>query len=153
MLPWWPVRCFVSVVAQGRWCVPHCPVGAACPAFLCLTFTEVMWQLFAPLPKACFDPSFFPAPPPSPFPVEVSAFCHLWCFPRGGTAIQIICLSPGRGCGIPTAALVPLGSCSNAAWVSPRATRSLCRFCAFLVCFVTSLFPHSPHSLKILYFS
>lgn len=63
MLPWWPVRCFVSVVAQGRWCVPHCPVGAACPAFLCLTFTEVMWQLFAPLPKACFDPSFFPAPP------------------------------------------------------------------------------------------
>ena len=74
MLPWWPVRCFVSVVAQGRWCVPHCPVGAACPAFLCLTFTEVMWQLFAPLPKACFDPSFFPAPL---FPIPSRGFCLL----------------------------------------------------------------------------
>lgn len=143
LLPRWPVRFFVSVVAQGRWCVTHCPVGAACPAFLCLTFTEVMWQLLAPLPKARFDPFFFPA---SPFPVEVSAFCHLWCFPRGGTAIQILCLSPNQGCGFPTAALVPLGSCSDATWVRPRATSSLCRFCVFFV-FHISFLTH-PIALK-----
>jgi len=59
-------RAAPRAVTVRRWPVPGCPVGAACPAFLGMTFSRETWQLLAPIPQGCFDPSFPPAFPLQP---------------------------------------------------------------------------------------
>lgn len=63
------VPCFVPV--------PGCPEGAACPAFLAVTFSRGMWQLLTGLSQGCFDQSFLPASPLSPSSGTAAAHCHL----------------------------------------------------------------------------
>lgn len=57
--------------------VPSCPVAAACPAFLAVTFSRGMWQLLTGLPQGCFDQSFPPASPLFPSSGTAAAHCHL----------------------------------------------------------------------------
>lgn len=66
---------------------PGCPVGAACPAFLVVTFSRRIWQLRTRLPRDILVSPFslhLPLPPPQArlLPTATSSdsrgmFCHL----------------------------------------------------------------------------